>query len=99
MAATRGVKTSATSHSKAPDSKTKNRSPKNSFSQSRLICTRGKHREFPCNAVGLVIPTLLSWDESAVIYDIKGENYAKMGGFRFKNGHICFKFSPVKDGS
>src|SRR3954447_14201627 len=49
--------------------------------------------------VGLVIPTLLSWDESAVIYDIKGENYAKTAGFRSKNGHICFKFSPVENGS
>lgn len=49
--------------------------------------------------VGLVIPTLLSWDESAVIYDIKGENYAKTAGFRARQGHICFKFSPVEDGS
>ena len=49
--------------------------------------------------VGLVIPTLLSWDESAVIYDIKGENYAKTAGFRSKHGHVCFKFSPVEDGS
>jgi type IV secretion system protein VirD4 len=49
--------------------------------------------------VGLVIPTLLSWDESAVIYDITGENYAKTAGFRSKHGHICFKFSPVEDGS
>ncbi|HEX4167506.1 MAG TPA: type IV secretory system conjugative DNA transfer family protein [Bryobacteraceae bacterium] len=49
--------------------------------------------------VGLVIPTLLSWDESAVIYDIKGENYAKTAGFRSKHGHICFKFSPIEDGS
>jgi type IV secretion system protein VirD4 len=29
--------------------------------------------------VGLVIPTLLAWDESAVIYDIKGENWGKDG--------------------
>lgn len=49
--------------------------------------------------VGLVIPTLLCWDESAVIYDIKGENYAKTAGFRSKQGHVCFKFSPVEDGS
>jgi type IV secretion system protein VirD4 len=49
--------------------------------------------------VGLVIPTLLSWDESAVIYDIKGENYAKTAGFRAKYGQACFKFSPVEDGS
>ena len=32
--------------------------------------------------VGLVIPTLLAWSESAVIYDIKGENWAKTAGFR-----------------
>jgi len=49
--------------------------------------------------VGLVIPTLLCWDESAVIYDIKGENYAKTAGFRSRQGHVCFKFSPVEDGS
>jgi len=49
--------------------------------------------------VGLVIPTLLSWEESAVIYDIKGENYTKTAGFRAKYGQVCFKFSPVEDGS
>src|SRR5690242_16021206 len=49
--------------------------------------------------VGLVIPTLLAWDESAVIYDIKGENYAKTAGFRSKHAHLCFKFSPVEDGT
>ena len=49
--------------------------------------------------VGLVIPTLLAWDESAVIYDIKGENWAKTAGFRSRQGHLCFKFSPVEDGT
>jgi len=49
--------------------------------------------------VGLVIPTLLAWEESAVIYDIKGENWAKTAGFRSALGHICFKFSPVEDGT
>src|SRR5580692_6639128 len=49
--------------------------------------------------VGLVIPTLLAWDESAVIYDIKGENWAKTAGFRSRQGHLCFKFSPVEDGN
>ncbi len=42
--------------------------------------------------VGLVIPTLLAWDESAVVYDIKGENWAKTAGFRSRQGHVCFKF-------
>ena len=48
--------------------------------------------------VGLVIPTLLAWEESAVVYDIKGENWAKTAGFRSKQGHLCFKFSPVEEG-
>src|SRR3954469_15662519 len=47
--------------------------------------------------VGLVIPTLLAWDESAVIYDIKGENWAKTAGFRASRGQLCFKFSPVEE--
>lgn len=49
--------------------------------------------------VGLVIPTLLAWGESAVIYDIKGENWAKTSGFRHEHGHLCFKFSPVEKSS
>ena len=36
--------------------------------------------------VSLVIPTLLAWNESAVIYDIKGENWAKTAGFRSQAG-------------
>ena len=47
--------------------------------------------------VGLVIPTLLAWEESAIIYDIKGENWAKTAGFRARQGHLCFKFSPVEE--
>lgn len=46
--------------------------------------------------VGLVIPTLLAWPESGVIYDIKGENWAKTAGYRNQQGHLCFKFSPVE---
>ena len=46
--------------------------------------------------VGLVIPTLLAWSESAVVYDIKGENWARTAGFRARCGHLCFKFSPVE---
>ena len=49
--------------------------------------------------VGLVIPTLLTWPESTVVYDIKGENWAKTAGFRAHQGHVCFKFSPVEQGS
>jgi type IV secretion system protein VirD4 len=46
--------------------------------------------------VSLVIPTLLAWEESAVVYDIKGENWAKTAGYRAMRGHLCCRFSPVE---
>lgn len=49
--------------------------------------------------VGLVIPTLLAWSDSAIVYDIKGENWARTAGFRGSSGHLCFKFSPVEPGN
>jgi type IV secretion system protein VirD4 len=50
--------------------------------------------------VSLVIPSLLIWPESCVIYDIKGENWEKTAGFRAQAGQVCLKFSPIeKDGS
>lgn len=47
--------------------------------------------------VSLVIPTLLGWNESAVIYDIKGENWEKTAGYRQAMGHLCLQFSPVDE--
>lgn len=44
--------------------------------------------------VGLVIPTLLSWTESAVIHDIKGENWQLTAGWRAKFSH-CLLFNPT----
>ena len=46
--------------------------------------------------VALVIPSLLAWSESAVIYDIKGETWSKTAGFRTQAGHICLRFAPVE---
>ncbi len=47
--------------------------------------------------VGLVLPTLLSWPHSTVVYDIKGENYALTAGWREKQaGQRVLKFSPVE---
>ena len=46
--------------------------------------------------LGLVIPTLLAWSESAIIYDIKGENWLKTAGFRDQIGHTCLRFAPVE---
>ena len=51
--------------------------------------------------VGLVLPTLLSWPHSAVIYDIKGENWALTAGWRKQDaGNHAIKFEPSAiDGS
>jgi type IV secretion system protein VirD4 len=49
--------------------------------------------------VGLVIPTLLAWEDSVIVYDIKGENWAKTSGFRASAGQVCFKFSPLEEDS
>jgi type IV secretion system protein VirD4 len=44
--------------------------------------------------VGLVLPTLLSWPGSAVIHDIKGENWALTAGWRAQFSH-CLLFDPT----
>ncbi len=44
--------------------------------------------------VGLVIPTLLSWTGSAVIHDIKGENFAITAGWRSRFSH-CLYVNPT----
>jgi len=44
--------------------------------------------------VGLVIPTLLSWTDSAVIHDIKGENWQLTSGWRSTFSH-CLLFDPT----
>jgi type IV secretion system protein VirD4 len=49
--------------------------------------------------VGLVIPTLLGWEESAVIFDIKGENWDRTAGYRVAAGCVCFRFAPVEEHS
>jgi len=51
--------------------------------------------------VGLVLPTLLSWPHSALIYDIKGENWALTSGWRKQEaGNVAVKFEPTAlDGS
>jgi len=44
--------------------------------------------------VGLVVPTLLSWTDSAVIHDIKGENWQLTSGWRSTFSH-CLLFDPT----
>ncbi|WP_428410573.1 conjugal transfer protein TraG [Hyphococcus sp.] len=48
--------------------------------------------------VGLVVPTLLSWTESAVIHDIKGENWDITAGWRARFSH-CLLFDPTNPAS
>lgn len=45
--------------------------------------------------VGLVVPTLLNWLESAVVYDIKGELWKITSGFRGQFSH-CLFFDPTR---
>ena len=44
--------------------------------------------------VGLVVPTLLSWTGSAVIHDIKGENWTLTAGWRSRFSH-CLYVNPT----
>jgi type IV secretion system protein VirD4 len=46
--------------------------------------------------VGLVIPTLLSWRESALVLDIKGENWERTAGWRVQRaGQRVIRFDPT----
>ncbi len=44
--------------------------------------------------VGLVVPTLLGWTGSAVIHDIKGENWQLTAGWRSRFSHVLL-FNPT----
>ena len=48
--------------------------------------------------VGLVVPTLLGWTASAVIHDIKGENWTLTSGWRSRFSH-CLLFEPTNSQS
>ncbi|WP_288951613.1 conjugal transfer protein TraG [uncultured Paracoccus sp.] len=48
--------------------------------------------------VGLVVPTLLTWSGSAIVHDIKGENWQLTAGFRAKHGRVLL-FDPTNAAS
>ena len=48
--------------------------------------------------VGLVVPTLLTWPGSAIVHDIKGENWTLTAGFRSKHGRVLL-FDPTNAAS
>ena len=43
---------------------------------------------------GLVLPTLLTWRQSAIIHDIKRENWTLTAGWRSRFSH-CLLFDPT----
>ena len=46
--------------------------------------------------VSLVLPTLLSWPHSVVVYDPKGEAWALTAGWRKEHaGQLCLRFDPA----
>ncbi|KLK91917.1 conjugal transfer protein TraG [Microvirga vignae] len=44
--------------------------------------------------VGLVVPSLLTWPASAIVHDIKGENWHLTAGFRARHGRVLL-FDPT----
>lgn len=48
--------------------------------------------------VGLVVPTLLTWPASAIVHDIKGENWRLTAGYRAKFGKVHL-FDPTNPAS
>jgi type IV secretion system protein VirD4 len=48
--------------------------------------------------VGLVIPTLVTWPGSAIVHDIKGENWQLTSGFRARHGRVVL-FDPTNANS
>jgi type IV secretion system protein VirD4 len=47
-----------------------------------------------CKGVGLVVPTLLTWPGSAIVHDIKGENWTLTAGWRARFGRVLL-FDPT----
>lgn len=48
--------------------------------------------------VGLVVPSLLTWPGSAIVHDIKGENWTLTAGFRSRHGRVLL-FDPTNSKS
>jgi len=48
--------------------------------------------------VGLVVPTLLTWPASAIVHDIKGENWTLTSGWRARFGRVLL-FDPTNAAS
>ncbi|MDM0001153.1 type IV secretory system conjugative DNA transfer family protein [Variovorax sp. J22P240] len=47
--------------------------------------------------VGLVVPNLLNWPGSAIVSDIKGENFLRTAGYRAAHGQEVHLFDPLSE--
>ena len=47
--------------------------------------------------VGVVVPNLLAWRDSAVVVDIKSENWAITAGFRAAHGQAVYAWAPFAE--
>ena len=47
--------------------------------------------------VGVVVPNLLAWQDSAIVVDIKSENWAITAGFRAAHGQAVYAWAPFAE--
>ena len=59
----------------------------------RSMCCASRRPESG-KGVGLVVPTLLTWPGSAIVHDIKGENWTLTAGWRARFGRVLL-FDPT----
>lgn len=77
-------------------------SPKGNLTQKNLLTYGGPEHMLlyaPTRSgkgVGVVVPNLLNWPGSAVILDIKKENWALTAGFRKNGGQEVYLFDPLE---
>lgn len=71
--------------------------------RGRLLAYNGDLHPFLAAAtgtgkgVGFVVPNLLHWQGSAIVLDIKGENYSLTSGYRGRAlGQGVFRFDPLE---
>ena len=62
----------------------------NDYSHIMLIAPHGSGK-----GVCFVIPSLLAFEESAIVHDIKMENYELTSGYRASIGHKIFLWNPL----
>ncbi|MEP3921120.1 type IV secretory system conjugative DNA transfer family protein [Ascidiaceihabitans sp.] len=60
------------------------------FPHALIVAPTGRGK-----TTGFVIPNLLSWEGSAVVLDVKGENFEATSRHRRKQGDKIFRFAPT----